>query len=164
MWQIMWVINLIPEGVLSWIINLMLLLGVLGYFSAWIGKFVPGISQYAVPVRIAGIVLFCLGLFFKGGEVTELAWRAKAEALQAQVKESEEKSKDANVVIQKVFVDRIKTVKQVQVVIKERIVKDAGKIDAECKVAPEAISILNDSAKLRKGTVDVELVPTGGKK
>ena len=29
-------------------------------------------------------------------------------------------------------------------------------MDAECKVAPEAISILNDSAKNQKGSVTIE--------
>jgi hypothetical protein len=92
-------------------------------------------------------VLLCAGLFFKGGYVNELAWRAKVADLEEKVKASEEKSKEANVQIKTKVVEKIKVVKQVQVVVQERIVKDTAKIDADCKVAPEAVSILNDAAK-----------------
>jgi len=140
-------INLIPAGVLNWIINLMLLAGVLGIFSAWLGKWIPFFSSYTNLLKPIGIVLLCAGLFFKGGYVNELAWRAKVADLEEKVKVSEEKSKEANTQIKTKIVEKIKVVKQVQVVIKERIVKDTAKIDAECKVAPEAVSILNDAAK-----------------
>lgn len=147
MWQIYWMISLIPTGVLNWIINLMLLVGALGLLSAWIGKWIPFFSSYTNLLKSIGIVLLCAGLFFKGGYVNELAWRAKVADLEEKVKVSEEKSKEANTQIKTKVVEKIKVVKQVQVVIKERIVKDTAKIDAECKVAPEAVSILNDAAK-----------------
>lgn len=147
MWQIYWMINLIPAGVLNWIINLMLLAGVLGIFSAWFGKWIPFFSSYTNLLKPIGIVLLCAGLFFKGGYVNELAWRAKVADLEEKVKVSEEKSKEANVQIKTKVVEKIKVVKQVQIVVQERIVKDTAKIDAECKVAPEAVSILNDAAK-----------------
>ena len=49
-------------------------------------------------------------------------------------------------------------VKELQVVYQDRIKEIEKRIDAECKVAPEAIGILNDAAKLRKGTVTIEEV------
>jgi hypothetical protein len=147
MWQIYWMISLIPAGVLNWIINLTLIAGLTGLFAGWLGKWIPFYGAYAKILKPVGIALLCVGLFFKGGYVNELAWRAKVADLEEKVKASEEKSKEANAQIKTKIVEKIKVVKQVQVVIKERIVKDTAKIDAECKVAPEAVSILNDAAK-----------------
>ena len=63
------------------------------------------------------------------------------------LKISEQQSKDANAALAKKGKDKVKIVKEVQVVIKERIKTVEKKIDADCKVDPEAISIINDAAK-----------------
>ena len=59
---------------------------------------------------------------------------------------SEQKSKEANTQIQTVYVDRVKVVKEKQIVIQEKLKTVEVKIDANCKVVPEAISILNEAA------------------
>ena len=163
--QIAWMFSLIPDVVLEALIHITLVTGVvlsiLGTFSS---KF-PFVGEYGRLAKLVGIPLFLFGIFLEGGLVTEMKWRAKAEELHAKVAESESKSKETNTVIQKVYVDRVKTVTEVQVVIKERIKEVTKKIDAECKVAPEAISIINDAAKLRKGTVEIgPISPQGDKK
>ena len=43
--------------------------------------------------------------------------------------------------------ERCQKNKDVQIVIKERVIKDASAIDKNCKVSPEAINLLNASAK-----------------
>lgn len=153
--QFAWMFSLIPDVILEALIHITLVAGivltVLGTFSS---KF-PFIGEYGRLAKLVGIPLFLFGVFLEGGLYTEMKWRHKAEELEAKITESETKSAEKNVVIQKVYVDRIKKVKEVQVVIKERIKEVEKRIDAECKVAPEAISILNDAAKLRKGTVEI---------
>lgn len=163
--QFAWMFSLIPDAVLVALIHFTLVAGVvlsvLGTFSS---KF-PFVGEYGRLAKLVGIPLFLFGIFLEGGLVTEMKWREKAEALEAKVAESEAKSKESNVEIQKVYVDRVKTVKEVQVVIKERIKEVEKRIDAECKVAPEAISIINDAAKLRKGIVIIgPITPEGATK
>lgn len=146
--QFAWMFSLIPDAVLIALIHITLVAGIvlsiLGTFSS---KF-PFIGEYGRLAKLVGIPLFLFGVFLEGGLITEMKWRHKAEELQAKVEASEAKAKETNVEIQKVYVDRIKTVTEVQVVIKERIKEVEKRIDAECKVAPEAISILNDAAKM----------------
>jgi len=163
--QFAWMFSLIPDVVLEALIHITLVAGivltVLGTFSS---KF-PFVGEYGRLAKLVGIPLFLFGIFLEGGLFTEMKWRHKAEELEAKVAVSEAKSKDTNVKIQKVYVDRVKTVKEVQVVIKDRIIKDAAKMDATCKVDPVAIQDLNDAAKLRKGTVEVgPVMPAGDKK
>lgn len=153
--QLAWMFSLIPDAVLVFLIHICLLAGIvlsiLGTFSS---KF-PFVGEYGRLAKLIGIPLFLLGIFLEGGLYVEMKWRHKAQELEAKVAESEAKAKETNVEIQKVYVDRIKTVKEVKVVIQERIKEVEKRIDAECKVAPEAISILNDAAKLRKGIVTI---------
>lgn len=163
--QFAWMFGLIPDAVLVALIHITLIAGIvlsiLGTFSS---KF-PFIGEYGRLAKLVGIPLFLFGVFLEGGLYTEMKWRHKAEELEAKVAESENKSKETNVQIQKVYVDRVKKVKEVQVVIQERIKEVEKKIDAECKVAPEVITILNDAAKLRKGTVEITgPIPEGAKK
>jgi hypothetical protein len=152
MWQIMWIINLIPEVVLQWLINLMIVAGLFGIFSAKIGGWIPVVNNYTRWLRPLGIVVLCAGIFLKGGYATEMAWRAKVEELQAKVKVAEEKSKQANEELAKSLKDKKNKTKEVQVVIQERIREIEKKIDAECKVDQEAIDILNDAAKNKLGS------------
>ena len=80
-----------------------------------------------------------------------MAWRAKVADLEAKVKVAEEQSKQANVDLDKAVKAKTKTIREVQVVIKERIKEVEKRIDADCKVDYEAVEILNDSAKNQKG-------------
>jgi hypothetical protein len=150
MGQFAWMLSLIPDAVLVFLVHLCLVVGVvlsiLGTFSS---KF-PFVGEYGRLAKLIGIPLFLLGIFFEGGLVTEMKWRAQVEELQAKVKVAEEQSKETNTVIQTEFRDKVKTVKEVQVVVQERIVKEAAKMDAECKVEPEVINILNQAAGGKK--------------
>ena len=145
--QIFWMLSLIPESVLLWAINLSLLAGIVGIVAGFFVKFIPFVNQYRVPVQIISIILLAGGLYFKGGYSNEMAWRAKVADMEQQVKESEAKSEQANKDLAKKSKEKIKIVKEVQVVIKERIKEVEKRIDADCKVDPEAISIINDAAK-----------------
>lgn len=95
------------------------------------------------------------GLYFKGGYSVEMEWRDRVREMEAKVAESEAKSEQANADLSKALKQKTKIVKQVQVVVKEKIVREAAKMDATCTVDSTAISILNEAARGRKGTVTV---------
>jgi Flp pilus assembly secretin CpaC len=94
-----------------------------------------------------GTLLAIAGIWFHGGYAADAEWRAKAAALQNKIAVSEAQSKDNNVRIKTVYVDRVKVVKETQVVIQERIKEVEKRIDAQCTVDTEVINILNDAAK-----------------
>lgn len=151
MWQIMWLINLIPEVVLQWLINFMILAGLVGLFSAKLGRWIPVVNNYTRWAKPIGIVLLCAGIFLKGGYATEMAWRAKVADLEAKVKLAEAKSEQANADLAKSLKDKTAKTKEVQVVIQERIKEVEKRIDADCKIDREALDILNDAAKNQGG-------------
>lgn len=143
----MFLLNFIPDSFLIWVVNSILLVGFLGTFSSYFIRFIPPLFPYAGLVKTLGIVLLVAGVYFKGGYGVEMEWRTKVAEVEAKVAAAEAKSKQVNTVIQKVYVDKVKIVTDTKIVIQKEIVEKEKIIDAECKVAPEAITILNEAAK-----------------
>jgi hypothetical protein len=146
----MWLLSFIPEELVMWVVNTLIIIGVAGFgitsFFGFVTSWFPAIAPYRSLIQIISVILLIAGVYFKGAYSVEIDWRAKVAKLEAKVKLAEEKTKTANVEIRTVYVDKVRVVKETQVVIKEKIKKDAAKIDSQCKVAPEVISILNDAA------------------
>ena len=150
MGQFTWMFSIIPDAVLNWVYWFIIALGITGMFAGWFSKFIPMYGRYIGFVKPVGIALVILGVWLRGGYDTELAWRAKVAEAEAKIVAAEAKSKETNTIIETQFRDKVKTVKEVQIVVQERIVKEAAKMDAECKIDPEAISILNQAAGGKK--------------
>ena len=151
----MWLLHLLPSSFLLWIINILLVVGIIGIMLGFLIKFIPFVNEYRIPIQIASIIVFCLGLYWKGGYSVEQDWRKRVDELEAKVDESEKKSTEINTVIKKVYVTKTKIIKQDRIVIQDRIVKEAVEINKDCKVSPKAIAILNDAAKPTRATVEV---------
>ena len=150
MWQFQWMLSLIPDSILLWVINILLVVGLAGTVAGFFIKFIPFVTQYRLPVQIVSVVLLVAGVYFKGGYATEMAWRDKIKAAEERAVIAEEKAKETNVKIQTKIVEKIKVVKEIQVVNQERIVREKEYIDKECKVPQVAVDIHNDAAKNRK--------------
>ena len=146
----MWMLSYLPDAFLHWIINIILLVGIVGTVASVLFKLVirwfPWIIPYRTLLQAVSIILLLAGVYFKGGLAIEQEWRARVKELEAKVAIAEAQSKDANTKIEKVYIDRVKVVKDTQVVIQEKLKTVEVKVDAECKIVPEAISILNDAA------------------
>ena len=140
-------LSFIPDSFLFWIINVILVTGLVGTLSSFFIRFIPFLFPYATPIKITGIALLVLGVWFRGGYDVEMSWREKVAEVEAKVAKAEAQSKEANVQIKTVYLDKVKIVKEKEIVIQKQIVEVAAKIDAECKIAPEALDILNEAAK-----------------
>jgi hypothetical protein len=145
-------LSFVPDSLLFWIVNTILIIGAIGSFLSFfvlhkiLNKF-PALAPYHLLIQIVSIVLLVAGVYLKGGYGVEMAWREKIADLEAKIKVAEAKSEQANIDLAAKQKEKVKVVKEVQVVIKEKIVQVASKIDAECKVDPKAIEIINDAAK-----------------
>lgn len=102
-----------------------------------------------MSIKYTGLALLLGGVYLTGGAGVTALWKSEVSEMQDKIAIAEAKSKEVNVVIQKEYVDRVKTIKDIQVVVQEKIIKDSAIIDAGCKVAPEAIADLNAAAMPR---------------
>ena len=142
----MWMLSFVPDALLYAVVIGILFTGIALYAVSFVTRFIPPLIPYSGIARILGTILTVVGIYFFGSYSTEVEWRARVAELEEQVKVSEAKSKEVNIQIQKVYVDRVKVVKQTQIVIQEKIKEVEIKIDSECKIAPEAVDILNEAA------------------
>jgi hypothetical protein len=150
MWQLQWMLNLIPDSIVVGVTYLLFAAGVVLYVASKLVKWIPMSGSYILVVELAGVALLIVAAYFAGGHDTRAAWQARVKDLEQQVAAAEAKSKEINTVIQYQYRDKVRTVKETQVVVQERIVKEVAKMDAECRVSPEAIDILNQAAGGKK--------------
>jgi len=143
----MWLFDLLPNFLLIFLINGLIVIGLLGTLSSYFIQFIPAITPYASLVKTAGIILLVVGVYLHGGYDNDQKWQDKVTALEAKVKASEQQSKDATDRISDLLNEKTKAVKEKQIVIQEKIKEVATKIDAECRVSPDVIEILNNSAR-----------------
>ena len=143
----MWLLHLLPDSFLIWIINILLTGGLIGMVVGFFGSKLPFVGTYARIIQIASIIAFCIGLYWKGGYSVEQDWRERVAEMEAKIKVSEEKSKEINTVIETKYKDRVKKITETKEVIIEKIKVNEKIIDAKCELDPMVISILNEAAK-----------------
>jgi len=142
----MFLLSFIPDTWLYLAVISVVFTGLGLYAISFFTRFVPPLIPYSGIVRIVGTILIVAGIYFYGSYSTEMSWRTRVAELEEKVKVSEAKSKEANIQIQTVYKDRVKLVKETQVVIQERIKEVEKRIDSQCTVDNSVIQILNDAA------------------
>lgn len=146
----MWLLHFLPDSLLAFVVNTVLILGIVGFtasfFFGYVASRLPQLIPYRMAIQIVSIILLVAGVYFKGGQAAEIQWRERVRELEAKVAASEQQAKEVNTEIKTVYVDRVKVVKEQQVVIQEKIKNVEVKIDSQCKVAAEAVDILNQAA------------------
>lgn len=147
---------------LTWIIEHTLLLlptwvwyavsgvgAVIYFLSGVLSKFLP-VSPYAGIVKIVGGVLLLSGVYLTGGAgVTDL-WQSQVDDMKNKVAKAKQESAKANTQIQTVIQEKTKVIYDTQIMVQEKIVKDAAKMDESCVVDPVAIKDLNLAAGGKK--------------
>lgn len=146
----MWMLAFIPDALLAWAINTVLIAGIIGFaasfFFGYVVRWIPAIAPYHLLIQVVSIVLLVAGVYFKGGYSVEMAWREKVAELEAKIAISEQQSKEVNEKIVTVYKDKVKVVKEVQVVVQEKIKTVEVKIDSQCKITADTVDILNQAA------------------
>lgn len=143
----MWILSLIPDSFLYMVVLGVLISGAALYAISLVLKFIPNFAWLRSPARSVSVILLIIGVYFYGSYDTEMSWRKKEEDAKKDITVIEEKSNDVNIVTKNVYITREKIIKDTQKEIQEKIVEVEKIIDRECKVQPEAISILNQAAK-----------------
>ena len=156
MWQLQWMLGLIPASVLLWIYYIILAAGVVLLCAGWLIKWFPGIGVYKGPLQLLGVVLTAGSLYLLGGYGVEMAWRDKVAKLEEQVKAAEEKSNIKNVEVQEKIVTKTKVIKEkgkTQIEYVDRVItqdKEVVKYIEQCPVPKTIIDAHNAAAEMNK--------------
>jgi hypothetical protein len=146
MWQIQWLLQLVPDGIFVWITYLLFAAGLVLYVASKLVSWIPLIGQYRLPAELVGVVALVIAGYFYGG----ISYREQIAEMKQRIKVAEEKSQQVNTVIETKIIEKVKVVKQ-NVYITREIVRDtAGRqLDAQCSLPRSTVS-LHDSASLNQ--------------
>lgn len=143
MWQIMWLLSLLPD----WVYHLLLLISVLAVIATHVLGTIPFISTNILPIRVGSMLIFIFCVWMEGGIVNEAKWKARVDELEKKVAVAEKAAAEATGKIETVYIDRVQVVKEKQLVIQDTIRKNAKDLDLVCKIPATVINLLNESAK-----------------
>jgi hypothetical protein len=142
MWQIQWLLQLIPDGIFVWLTYLLFAAGVILYVASKLVSWIPLMGRYRFPAELAGVVALVIAAYFYGGA----SYREQIAEMKQQVRIAEEKSQQVNTVIETKIIEKIKVVKENVYITREIVKEVAGRqLDAQCSLPQSTIS-LHDSA------------------
>jgi len=146
MWQIQWLLQLIPDSIFVWLTYLLFGAGVILYVASKLVSWIPLIGQYRLPAELMGVLALVIAAYFSGG----ISYREQIAEMKQRVRIAEEKSQQVNTVIETKIIEKVKVVKE-NVYITREIVRDtAGRqLDAQCSLPRSTVS-LHDSASLNQ--------------
>ena len=143
----MWLLSFLPSDFLLFIINAILICGVIGTILGFVGSRLPVVGNYANVIKYVSILLLCIGIYWKGGYSVEQEWRQRVAELEEKVKDAEAKSQQTNVVIETKIRERVKRVVEKREVVVEKIKEVEKVVDAKCELDPSVVDVLNEAAK-----------------
>jgi hypothetical protein len=142
MWQIQWLLQLIPDSIFVWLTYLLFGAGAILYVASKLVAWIPLMGQYRLPAELAGVLALVIAAYFYGG----ISYREQIAEMKQRVRIAEERSQQVNTVIETKIIEKVKVVKE-NVYITREIVRDtAGRqLDAQCSLPRSTVS-LHDSA------------------
>jgi chaperonin cofactor prefoldin len=148
----MWMLQFLPDAVIRWFCNILLLLGVVLTVLGFFVHRIPFLYQYQLPLKIGGVVLLALGVYFRGGYAVEMTWRERVAALEKQLQAAEAKSAEVNTVVQDKVVYRDKIIKEQGKTLIEYVDREVVKtIPQQCDRLPtELIEVHNRAARINQ--------------
>lgn len=145
----MWILQLLPDAVILWFCNILLLVGVVLTAAGFFIHRLPFLYQYQLPFKVIGIALLILGVYFRGGYAVEAEWRERVTELEAKLKTAQEESTKVNTVIQDRVITKTQVIREKGETIIERV-EVAVPVNAACPVPQEAIDVHNEAAKMNQ--------------
>ena len=148
----MWMLSFVPDSLLIWIVNTILIIGAVGSFLSFfvlhklLNK-IPALAPYYLLIQVVSAVLLVAGIYFKGGYDVEASWRDKIRVAQEKAALAEQQAAELNTKLNSEIKKKQRVVTENTIVYRDRIREVEKIIDKECKVAPEAIDIHNAAAK-----------------
>jgi membrane-bound ClpP family serine protease len=159
----MWLIHLLPAGLVNFVVDLLLLAGILGVFFSFfvintVLKKFPQFAGYYRGVQIASVAVLTLGVYLWGGYSMEMAYQERVKELESQLEKAKEDSAKVNTQIEE------------KIVYRDRVIREKGETliqrtetikEAECKLTPEVLDVHNEAARMNKA---IEELRQGAKK
>lgn len=137
----MWILKWLPD----WLFYVTLLVGVLGFLSTYLIKYIPipQVYMYKSPIQIVSVCLIVFGTFMSGAIYDNDAWLARVKEMEDKVAKAEQEAKDANEKIDQQVAEVKEKIVEKQVVLKQYVDREIVKYDNTCTIPKEFIDVYN---------------------
>ena len=152
----MWILHFLPDALILWICNIVLLAGILLTATAFFIRRIPVINQYRTPAQVLGIALLVMGVYWRGGYAIEMEWRERVAEVEARVAAAEAASKEENVKIVTKVVTKTQVIRTRGETITKYIDREIVRYDEKfakggmCEIPQEFIKAHNSAAEAPK--------------
>ena len=142
----MWILNWLPD----FVFHLMLLIGILAIGASFVLSFIPFVSQYKLPIQVAGIILTVVAVWYEGGIAKDAEYRARIAAMELKISRAETAAAEANTRLAEQILKEQARIKDLTETNKKRLKELADQLNRQCSVNQDVINVLNDAARNRK--------------
>ena len=152
----MWILHFLPDALILWICNIVLLAGILLTVTAFFIRRIPVINQYRTPAQVLGIALLVMGVYWRGGYAVEQEWRERVAEVEARVAAAEAKSAEENVKIVTKIVTKTQVIRTRGADIVKYVDREIVRYDEKfarggvCEIPQEFIKAHNSAAEAPK--------------
>ena len=146
----MWILHYLPDTLIVWFCNILLLTGIVATAAGWVAHRVPVLWSYQLGLKLGGIALLVLGVYFRGGLAVEETWRERVAAVEARLAAAEKASTEANTKIDIQVQKKIAAVRERTQYIRQYVDREVVKYDATCAIPEPFIRAHNNAAEVPK--------------
>jgi hypothetical protein len=139
----MWILNWLPD----FVFHLMLLVGVLAIGASFVLTFVPFVSQYRLPIQVAGIVLTVVAVWYEGGIAKDAEYRERIAAMELKISRAETAAAEANTKLAEQILKENARIREITEANKRRLQELSGQLNQQCTVNQAVIDVLNNATR-----------------
>ena len=143
----MWILHFLPDSVIVWFCNILLLVGITATIVGFVAHRVPGLWPYQLGLKLAGIALLVLGVYFRGGLAVETEWRERVAAVEARLAIAEKASAEANTQIDTRSQKKTTEIRQRTTYIRQYVDREVVLYDAGCAIPEPFVRAHNTAAE-----------------
>ena len=143
----MWILHFLPDALVLWFCNILLLVGVALTAAGFFAHRIPLVSQYQLPFKILGIALLTLGVYFRGGYAVEAEWRERVAEVESRLKVAEQQSAKENTRIETRVVQKTEYITRRRQDIVQYVDREVAKYDNTCAIPQPFIQAHNRAAE-----------------
>jgi len=148
----MFILHLLPDAFLAFVVDAVLLAGVLStivtcFLLKYLIRLLPALAPHIKIAQIISVAVLVLGVYFKGGYSTEMAWRERVAEMESKIAQAQEQSQAANETIDSKAKEKIKIIREKGVIIKQYVDREVTKYDNTCVIPQEVVRAHNAAAE-----------------
>jgi len=143
----MWILHFLPDSIILWFCNILLLTGIVTTAAGFVAHRIPGLGQYQLGFKLGGILLLVLGVYFRGGLAVETEWRERVAAVEAKLAVAEKASAEANSQIDTRVQKQVTKIRQRMTYVRQYVDREVVRYNDQCLIPEPFVDAHNRAAE-----------------